>query len=179
MMTFMHRDGQEYLYTDIPYMITVELLEKDHMEYKFLLEKYAEYKSTEEYQEIREEESGLEDHLTKKLNDTSEYDVWYSTHLHCLVYLAGEPSDFAKSERDKLKYDKDCSVPWYGWKTSIPEEDAIYIAQLMISLGAKMNIPNFYGETLLETLEQKGRLTGRENEGFANYMKIQYITNNQ
>ena len=88
MMTFMHRDGQEYLYTDglyTPYMITVELLEKDHMEYKFLLEKYAEYKSTEEYQHLQEE-SGLEDHLTKKLNDTSEYDVWYSTHIF-KVYL--------------------------------------------------------------------------------------------
>ena len=178
MMTFMHRDGQEYLYTDIPYMITVELLEKDHMEYKFLLEKYAEYKSTEEYQYLQEE-SGLEDHLTNKLNDTSEYDVWYSSHLQSLSYLAGEPSDFAKSERSKLECDESEMGPWYGWATSIPEEDAIYIAQLMISLGAKMNIPNFYGETLLETLEQKGRLTGRENEGFANYMKIQYITNNQ
>ena len=38
-------------YTDIPYMITVDLLEKDYMAYKFLLEKYSEYKTTEEYQE--------------------------------------------------------------------------------------------------------------------------------
>ena len=42
-------------------MITVDLLEKDYIAYKFLLEKYAEYKSTEEYREIYDEET--EDHF--------------------------------------------------------------------------------------------------------------------
>ena len=171
MQTFIYHDGQEYFYTDIPYMITVDLLEKDYMAYKFLLEKYAEYKTTEEYQELYDEET--EDHLTDKLNDTTEYGVWYSSHLHSLAYLAGDPTDFAKSKRSELE--KGGSGIWYGCSTNIPESDAINIAHLMISLGANLDISNYYGDTLIDTLEKKDSLTGRENDNFSYYIKMRYI----
>ena len=55
------------------------------------------------------------------------------------------------------------------------ESDAINIAHLMISLGSSLDISNYYGDTLIDTLEKKDSLTGRENDNFSYYIKMRYI----
>ena len=89
-------------------------------------------------------------------------------------YLAGDPSDFAKLQRSELEKGESIGI-WYGCSTNIPESDAINIAHLMISLGANLDISNYYGDTLIDTLEKKDSLTGRENDNFSYYIKMRYI----
>ena len=151
-------------------MLSVGLLENDPTTYKFLLEKYAEYKSPEEVMELVN--MGMPNNLTKKLNSTSEYSGWFSSHLHCLSYITGDMSDFAKFQKNK-RVTEGSTATWYGYSTSIPEEEAIGIAKLMLSFGARTDIPNFYEETLLETVVQKDKITGRENNSnFIAYIRV-------
>lgn len=165
MSTFNHPNGGEYQYTRIPNMLSPYLLEVEPETYKFLLEKYAEYKSSEEVMKLADK--GFDaDPITKKLNETKDHYPWFSSHLQCLSYLAGDPSEYAKSCRNTHH------ETWYGDSSSIPEEEAIEIAKLMVSFGAKTDIPNYYKETLLDTLSETNKPTGRvNNSAFIAYMK--------
>ena len=169
MSTFTTPQGFEYPYTRIPNMLSPYLLETDHEKYKFLLEKYAEYKSSEEVLELADK--GFDaDPITKKLNDTKDHYPWFSSHLQCLSYLAGDQSEYAKS--CKIQKVTHQSETWYGDSTSIPEEEAIEIAKLMVSFGAKADIPNYFKETLMDTLNHINKPTGRvNNRKFIAYMK--------
>ena len=146
-------------------MLSPYLLEVEPETYKFLLEKYAEYKSSEEVLALADK--GFDaDPITKKLNETKDHYPWFSSHLQCLSYLAGDQSEYAKSCRNIHP------ETWYGDSSSIPEEEAIEIAKLMVSFGAKTDIPNYYKETLLDTLSETNKLTGRvNNSAFIAYMK--------
>jgi hypothetical protein len=173
MSTFTTPQGFEYPYTRIPHMLSPYLLETDHEKYKFLLEKYAEYKSSEEVLQLADK--GFDaDLITKKLNDTKDHYPWFSSHLQCLSYLAGDQSEYAKSVKFRSVNSGTDTVRtmWYGDSTSIPEEEAIEIAKLMVSFGAKANIPNYYKETLMETLQKEDDITTRvNNSNFIAYMK--------
>ena len=173
MSTFTTSQGFEYPYTRIPHMLSPYLLETDHEKYKFLLEKYAEYKSSEEVLQLADK--GFDaDPITKKLNDTKDHYPWFSSHLQCLSYLAGDQSEYAKSVKFRSVNSGADTVRtmWYGDSTSIPEEEAIEIAKLMVSFGAKTNIPNYYKETLMETLQKGDDITTRvNNSNFIAYMK--------
>ena len=165
MSTFTHPHGGVHPYTRIPYMLSPYLLEMEPKIYKFLLEKYAEYKSSEEVLDLADK--GFDaDSITKKLNDTKDHYPWFSSHLQCLCYLAGDPSEYANSCRN-IHHET-----WYGDSSSIPEEEAIEIAKLMVSFGAKADIPNYYKETILDTLSETNKPTGRvNNSAFIAYMK--------
>ena len=173
MMTCITYRGGEYPYTSIPHMLSPYLLEMEHEEYKFLLEKYAEYKSSEEVLALADK--GFDaDPITKKLNDTKDHYPWFSSHLQCLCYLTGDPSEYAKSVKMRSVNSGADTIrtTWYGDSTSIPEEEAIEIAKLMVSFGAKANIPNYFKETLMETLQKVGDITSRvNNSNFIAYMK--------
>lgn len=171
MSTFTTPQGFEYPYTRIPYMLSPYLLETDPEKYKFLLEKYAEYKSSEEVLALADK--GFDaDPITKKLNDTKDHYPWFSTHLQCLSYLAGDQSEYAKSVKFRSDNSDTVRTMWYGDSASIPEEEAIEIAKLMVSFGAKADIPNHYKETIMDTLEKEGDITSRvNNSNFIAYMK--------
>lgn len=135
---------------DIPYYLTVHLLEENWKSYKSLLSIYTEYRkvnniNTEIIQEV--------------LNNTSEYDSWYSTHVQSLSYLVGEQVEGIIQE----KKDKPDEEIWYGMDTSIPDEEGCEILDLMIKNGAKIDIPNYYDETILQSISRKGRLSERTN----------------
>ena len=110
-------------------MLSPYLLETDHEKYKFLLEKYAEYKSSEEVLALADK--GFDaDPITKKLNDTKDHYPWFSSHLQCLSYLAGDQSEYATSVKFRSVNSGADTVRtmWYGDSTSIPEEEAIETA---------------------------------------------------
>ena len=163
MSSFIFQNGEEWLYIDIPHLLTLDLLETDWRAYKFLLEKYIEFKDPDAIRLMAQQ--GLPDPITKKLNDVSHQDSWFSSHAHALSYLVGEPSDSAKSARSRY------ISHWYGKNVDIPDEDGTEILKMMVKLGAGLTIHNFYTETMYETINQPDKVTGREkNDRFKEYM---------
>ena len=163
MSSFIFQNGEEWLYIDIPHLLTLDLLETDWRAYKFLLEKYIEFKDPDDIRLMAQQ--GLPDPITKKLNDVSHQDSWFSSHAHALSYLVGEPTDSAKSARSQY------ITPWYGKNVDIPDEEGTEILKMMVKLGAGLTIHNFYTETMYETINQPDKVTGREkNDRFKEYM---------
>lgn len=110
-------------------------------------------------------QQGLPDPITKKLNDVTVYDSWYSSHAQSLSYLVGTPTDSAKSRGSNSVIGR-----WYGKDVEIPDEEGTEILKMMVKLGAQLNIHNFYGETMYETITQLDKISGREdNELFKEY----------
>lgn len=153
---FIPNENIDFRYEDIPNILSVKLLEVDWKLYKFLLEKYAEYRKPEDVLKCPPD---LADPITAKINNNAEIDGWYSSHLQCLSYLAGDLTHEAKVKAKKYNSDHH----WYGMNVSIPDKEATEILHLMLSFGANVNIPNCYEETVFDTLDQKDTLACREN----------------
>ena len=117
-------DASEIRFEDIPHYLTVQLLEENWRTYKYLISVYTEYRNLNNI---------TEEKIQKKLNDTSQYDCWYSTHVQSLSYLVGE--QVGENTRTIASH-------WYGKNTSIPDQEACEIMDLMMQNGAKIDIPN-------------------------------------
>ena len=166
MSSFIFRNGEEWLYVDIPDLLTLDLLETDWRAYKYLLEKYIEFKDPDDIRLMAQQ--GLPDHITKKLNDVTHQDSWFSSHAQALSFLVGTPTDSAKSARSRY------SSPWYGKNVEIPDEEGTEILKMMVKLGAGLTIHNYYTKTMSETLSEKSGLTARENNDlFKAYLQEQ------
>ena len=150
--TFVNDYGDEHLirFEDIPHYLTVQLLEENWRSYKYLLSVYTEYRNMKNI---------TEEKIQRKLNDTSQQCSWYSTHIQSLSYLVGEQVE----EVCQKKIQEPPHRTWYGRNTYIPDQEACEIMDLMIQNGAKIDIKNFYEETILETFAKKGCLTERSN----------------
>ena len=143
-------DASEIRFEDIPHYLTVQLLEENWRTYKYLLSVYTEYRNMNNI---------TEEKIQRKLNDTSQHDSWYSTHIQSLSYLVGEQVEWVSQKKiHEPSYHK-----WYGKNTSIPDQEACEIMDLMMQNGAKIDIPNYYDETILQSMSRKGSLSERSN----------------
>ena len=140
-MFYWEYSGQQHGFSDIPYLLTLELLEEDYNEYLFLLRKAYENNINISY----------------VLNDTSNPIGWYSPHATCLAYIVGSHTDTAKS---KSRHDGS----FYGSKMSegIPDDIGCEIFNLMIVLGINLSIKNYYGETIMDILNTTSSMYSRE-----------------
>ena len=164
MSSFIFQNGEEQLYIDIPDLLTLDLLETDWRAYKYLLEKYIEFKNPDDIRLMAQQ--GLPDPITKKLNDVTHEGSWFSSHAQALSYLVGTPTDNAKCRGSETAVGL-----WYGKGVEIPDEEGVEILKLMVKLGAQLNIHNFYDRTLYDTIIEDNTLTGREeNELFKEYI---------
>ena len=164
MSSFIFQNGEEWLYNDIPDLLTLDLLETDWRAYKFLLEKYIEFKDPDDI--LLMAQQGTPDRITKKLNDVTHQDSWFSSHAQTLSYLVGEPTDSTKSARSQY------SSSWYGKNVDIPDAEGTEILKMMVKLGAGLTIHNYYTKTMSETLSETSGLTARENnELFKEYFQ--------
>ena len=164
MSSFIFQNGEECLYIDIPSLLTLDLLETDWRSYKYLLEKYIEFKDPDDIRLMAQQ--GLPDPITKKLNDVTHQGSWFSSHAQALSYLVGTPTDSAKSECSR-----NSNYSWYGKGVEIPDEEGAEILKMMVKLGAGLTIHNYYTETMYETINQQDKITGREkNNLFKEYM---------
>ena len=163
---FIFQNGAPCLYIDIPDLLTLDLLETDWRAYKYLLEKYIEFKNPDDIRLMAQQ--GMPDRITKKLNDVTHRGSWFSSHAQALSYLVGTPTDSAKSARSRY------SSPWFGKNVEIPDEEGAEILKMMVKLGAVLTIHNYYTETMSETLSESDGLTARENNNlFKTYLQEQ------
>ena len=166
MSMFIFQNGAPCLYIDIPDLLTLDLLETDWRAYKYLLEKYIEFKNPDDIRLMAQQ--GMPDRITKKLNDVTHRGSWFSSHAQALSYLVGTPTDSAKSARSRY------SSPWFGKNVEIPDEEGAEILKMMVKLGAVLTIHNYYTETMSETLSESDGLTARENNNlFKTYLQEQ------
>ena len=79
MFTFINEYGDEINahFKDIPYYLTVKLLEKNWNSYKYLLDIYTEYRKISNINTY---------YIEKVLNSTSDYDNWFSSHFNLQFY---------------------------------------------------------------------------------------------
>ena len=76
MSMFIFQNGAPFLYIDIPDLLTLDLLETDWRAYKYLLEKYIEFKNPDDIRLMAQQ--GMPDRITKKLNDVTHRGSWFS-----------------------------------------------------------------------------------------------------
>jgi|TARA_Y100000389_G_scaffold192085_1_gene219138 hypothetical protein len=133
--------GQQHGFSDIPYLLTLELLEEDYNEYLFLLQKAY--------------ENNID--ISYILNDTSHTQGWFSPHVTCLAFLVGSHTDASKSNSSIAR-------AFYGAKMSegISDEDGCVIFNLMIVLGIDMSIKNYYNQTIMDVLNTTTMMYSRE-----------------
>ena len=139
MFYWKHSDQVHYP-EDIKQLLTPGVLEDDAESYYELLLKSQEY--------------GID--VKDILNDNTLYQTWFSPHILCLSYLVGE-----------AKNDYDDDLLFYGSnnKEGIPEELGIKIFYKMLELGADLDIRNYYGENMLDSLSNF-KVTNRINKNF-------------
>jgi hypothetical protein len=96
--------------------------------------------------------------ISEILNST-EYNSWFGTDLHCLFYLVGDLQP---------KYDKDGNecVFFYGYGHSISNELGIKILKELITGGVDINIKDYYQETVQDKLNTPGLTTRINNTNF-------------
>ena len=96
--------------------------------------------------------------ISQILNST-EYNSWFGTDLHCLFYLVGDLQP---------KYDKDGNeyVLFYGYGHSISNELGIKILKELIIGGVDINIKDYYQETVQDKLNTLGLTTRINNINF-------------
>ena len=167
MSSFIFQNGEECLYIDIPDLLTLDLLETNWRAYKYLLEKYIEFKNPDDIRFMAQQ--GMPDRITKKLNDVTHQGSWFSSHAQALSYLVGTPTDTSKSRGSAAAVEQNRN--WYGKGVEIPDDEGTEILKMMVKLGAHLNIHNYYTETMYETINQLDKITGREkNDLFKEYM---------
>ena len=133
--------GQHHEFPDIPYLLTLELLEEDYNEYLFLLQKAY--------------ENNID--ISYVLNDTSNSKGWFSPHATCLAFIVGSHTDASKSNSSSIR-------AFYGAKMSegIPDEIGCVIFNLMITKGINLSIRNYYDETIMDVLNKNTMMYSRE-----------------
>ena len=96
--------------------------------------------------------------ISQILNST-EYNSWYGTDLHCLFYLVGDLEP---------KYDCDGNecVIFYGYGHRISNELGIKILKELIKGGIDINIKDYYEDTVQDKLNKNGLSTRINNTNF-------------
>lgn len=102
--------------------------------------------------------------LKNCLNNTDEYNTWYSSSLICLVYIVG-----------KLKRSPESSQ-FYGSNTEVSNELGIKIFNAMIKYGADVNVKNYYGESFKYIVFNYNEILyassqRKENEAFLSHVR--------
>ena len=98
--------------------------------------------------------------------NSTEYDSWYGTHLHCLCYLVG---DLVKTyENDKLV------TAFYGSGSKIDEETGILILKYLKLGGIDVNIEDYYERTALEAIKESCLTKRTGNETFMEELEKLY-----
>jgi len=144
-------------YSDIPLLLKPELLEHHPHTYKFLLEQYAAYRNPDDVLDSAFTDNP--DLMVLAMNDTERASEAFSASpVQCLVYLAGEHSDYSKVVANQRP--PGC---WYGQSNTIDEDLAMDILDRMISYGAITNIPNSFGENAIQSIRKTDTITGRVN----------------
>lgn len=138
-MFYWKYSDQFHYQEDIKDLLTPGVLEEDAESYYELLLKAQEY----------------EIDVKDILNDNTLYQTWFSPHILCLSYLVGE----AKKDYSDTSFYGSCN------KEGIPEELGIKIFYKMLELGADVNIRNYYGENILDSLSNF-KVTNRLNKNF-------------
>tara|TARA_Y100000389_G_C17144601_1_gene356644 strand:+ start:146 stop:628 length:483 start_codon:yes stop_codon:yes gene_type:complete len=133
--------GQQHEFSDIPYLLTIGLLEEDYTEYLFLLQKAY--------------ENNID--ISYVLNDTSTSSGWFSPHATCLAFLVGSHTDASKSNSS-------INRAFYGSEMSegIPDEVGCVIFNLMITKGINLSIINYYNVTIMDVLNTTSEMFSRE-----------------
>ena len=139
-MFYWKYSDQFHYQEEIKDLLKVGVLEEDPESYYELLLKAQEY----------------EIDVKDILNDNTLYETWFSPHLLCLSYLVGEA---------KKDYGDDLLFYGSSNKEGIPEELGIKIFYKMLELGADVNIRNYYGENILDSLSNF-KVTDRLNKNF-------------
>lgn len=73
------------------------------------------------------------------INKTDVYDIYFSTLIHCLVFLTGNLSG-----GNELKWS------FYGDHYSIPDSLGVEILNLLVALGGNLNTQNYYFDTVFD-----------------------------
>ena len=132
-------------------MLSKQLLEENPNEY---------------YRQICELNQNKQD-ISHILNST-EYNAWYGTDLHCLFYLVGDLQP---------KYDRDGNecVIFYGYGHSISNELGIKILKELIIGGVDINMKDYYEETVKDKLNGNGLSTRINNINFKKEIQKLYL----
>lgn len=77
--------------------------------------------------------------ISALINDNNNYHNWYSTLPHCVVYFTGKRINMEKNGDD-----------FTGGKTVIPQRLGLKIFNLLLDLGANLNIENYYMITVYD-----------------------------
>ncbi len=119
------------------------------------------------YQELKSLFAEYPDTAKNIINDTSVYCTWYSPTVHCLFYLTGN-----------LVTEPTCE--FYGSRSSISEDDAIKIFNLLYRIGINFNVVNYYNQTIDDLINMSvDPFTGRTgNKNFIEYIKNHLNYNN-
>jgi len=101
--------------------------------------------------------------VTKWLNDTSNYNTWYSSGLSTLLFVVGD-----------IKGDLQFKKFFYGCDTTtIGEDMGIKIFDILIQSNPDLELKNYYGDTFKEKfLEiEQGKGFRTNNTKFLNHIK--------
>ena len=107
--------------------------------------------------------------VRKTLQDTSEYNTWYTNHVQSLSYLVGK---FVEPPRG---YEKACYGSYYGKGNEISEAFGLEILECMAFFKPDMTIKNYYDQDIIESMENTETCTYRkDNENFLKRVKELY-----
>ena len=135
--------------------ITQQLLEHDPKDYLSRLKTII--STIEEYPEDMVS-------VRNMLQDTSVYDTWHSNHVMCLSYLVGKPKEIPGPYKIWHDYGS-----YYGKGKEISEELGIEIFECMAFFKPDMTIKNFFGDNIIESMENTETCVYRKDNG--NFLK--------
>ena len=102
--------------------------------------------------------------VKKWVNDTSNYNTWYSPGLTTLLHIVGD-----------LKDDLQCTKFFYGCgTTTVSEEMGIKIFDILMQSNPDLELKNYYGVTFKEKfleIEEKGMGFRKNNTNFLNHIR--------
>ena len=89
--------------------------------------------------------------LSHYINGADEEDTWFSTPIMWVYYLLGIYHDDKENVSNNV-----CSEivisDFFGRESSLKVDLAINITKRLLILGADVNIPNYYGESLIDVI---------------------------
>ena len=88
--------------------------------------------------------------LRQLLNDRSDYNTWYASHVTCLAHLVGQKALHPSLMSSSSKH-------YYGANTTIPEMFGIQLLEAMVSAGADLTLTDYYNEDIMDILLQNQR----------------------
>ena len=102
--------------------------------------------------------------VKKWVNDTTNYNTWYSPGLTTLLYLVGD----IKDDLQQKKFFYGCDT------TTVSEEMGIKIFDILIKSNPDLELKNYYGVTFKEKIteiEEKGMGFRKNNTNFLNHIR--------